>query len=47
MMFEEHKVEVERKDSYCYLVYELVEKWFLVFLSLCLCAKWTHEACNS
>lgn len=39
MMFKEHKVEVERKGMHCFLVYELMEKWCLVFFSLCLCAK--------
>ena len=45
-MFKEHKVKVEWEDSYCFLVYELVEKWFRV-LFLCFCTKWIHETCNS
>ena len=47
MMFKEHKVKVEWEDSYCFLVYELVGKWFLVFFFLCLYTKWIHETCNS
>lgn len=45
-MFREHKVKEERKDIYCLLVYELVEGWSPVCLSLCLCAKRIHE-CTS
>lgn len=41
------QVNVERKGMYCFLVYELVEKWFLVVFSLCLGAKWIHETHNS
>ena len=46
-MFKEHKEKVEWEDSYCFLVYGLVGKWFRVLFFLCFCTKWIHETCNS
>lgn len=46
-MFKEHKVKVEWEDSYCFLVYELVGKWFPVLFFLRFCTKWIHETRNS